>query len=123
MIKTKKTANLFCRNWLTLKLDVTLLCVLVFVNTENLTAATFHTKLSNMKLRCCLIVRQVRMSRDAAGVEGVHDVLTGQNEEDEDEEGKVTEDEEPRACGVCGDLAKGYHFNALTCEGCKGFFR
>uniref|UniRef100_A0A3B5MLW5 Nuclear receptor subfamily 1, group I, member 2 n=1 Tax=Xiphophorus couchianus TaxID=32473 RepID=A0A3B5MLW5_9TELE len=35
----------------------------------------------------------------------------------------VTEDEEPKACGVCGDLAKGYHFNALTCEGCKGFFR
>ncbi|KAF7215676.1 nuclear receptor subfamily 1 group I member 2 isoform X1 [Nothobranchius furzeri] len=35
----------------------------------------------------------------------------------------LTEDEEPRVCGVCGDLAKGYHFNALTCEGCKGFFR
>ncbi|XP_028249365.1 nuclear receptor subfamily 1 group I member 2 [Parambassis ranga] len=33
------------------------------------------------------------------------------------------EDEEPRACAVCGDQAKGYHFNALTCEGCKGFFR
>lgn len=40
-------------------------------------------------------------------------------EDDEEEEG----DEEPKFCGVCGDQAKGYHFNALTCEGCKGFFR
>lgn len=61
------------------------------------------------------------MSRKTAGVKSMHDFLSNQNEEDD--EGKVTEDEEPRACGVCGDLAKGYHFNALTCEGCKGFFR
>ncbi|XP_010614903.1 nuclear receptor subfamily 1 group I member 3 isoform X2 [Fukomys damarensis] len=30
---------------------------------------------------------------------------------------------EPRNCVVCGDRATGYHFHALTCEGCKGFFR
>lgn len=24
---------------------------------------------------------------------------------------------------MCGDRASGYHYNALTCEGCKGFFR
>ncbi|KFW70793.1 Vitamin D3 receptor [Pygoscelis adeliae] len=28
----------------------------------------------------------------------------------------------PRICGVCGDRATGFHFNAMTCEGCKGFF-
>nr|XP_020827693.1 nuclear receptor subfamily 1 group I member 3 isoform X2 [Phascolarctos cinereus] len=28
-----------------------------------------------------------------------------------------------RSCAVCGDRATGYHFHALTCEGCKGFFR
>ncbi|KAK2839906.1 hypothetical protein Q5P01_013646 [Channa striata] len=65
----------------------------------------------------------------ANGAQTVHEVLSRQTEDEdeeedeEDDEGKVTEDEEPRACGVCGDLAKGYHFNALTCEGCKGFFR
>ncbi|XP_053185022.1 nuclear receptor subfamily 1 group I member 2 [Scomber japonicus] len=55
----------------------------------------------------------------------IREVVTGQNEEkeEEEEEERGTEDEEPKACGVCGDLAKGYHFNALTCEGCKGFFR
>lgn len=26
-------------------------------------------------------------------------------------------------CTVCGDIASGYHYNALTCEGCKSFFR
>ncbi|KAL6726753.1 hypothetical protein Aduo_008692 [Ancylostoma duodenale] len=25
-------------------------------------------------------------------------------------------------CLVCGDKASGYHYNALTCEGCKGNF-
>ncbi|ESO86483.1 hypothetical protein LOTGIDRAFT_59139, partial [Lottia gigantea] len=26
-------------------------------------------------------------------------------------------------CGVCGDRALGYNFNAITCESCKAFFR
>lgn len=59
------------------------------------------------------------MSEKAAGVQIISEVLARQGYEEE----KLTDDEEPRVCGVCGDLANGYHFNALTCEGCKGFFR
>ncbi|XP_023573386.1 nuclear receptor subfamily 1 group I member 2 [Octodon degus] len=33
------------------------------------------------------------------------------------------EDGSLQVCRVCGDKANGYHFNVLTCEGCKGFFR
>lgn len=28
-----------------------------------------------------------------------------------------------KVCGVCGDKALGYNFNAVTCESCKAFFR
>ncbi|XP_013790291.1 nuclear hormone receptor HR96-like [Limulus polyphemus] len=28
-----------------------------------------------------------------------------------------------KICGVCGDKAMGYNFNAITCESCKAFFR
>ncbi|XP_004443748.1 PREDICTED: nuclear receptor subfamily 1 group I member 3 isoform X2 [Ceratotherium simum simum] len=35
----------------------------------------------------------------------------------------ASEEDEPRNCVVCGDRATGYHFHALTCEGCKSFFR
>ncbi|XP_028846256.1 nuclear receptor subfamily 1 group I member 2 isoform X2 [Denticeps clupeoides] len=43
--------------------------------------------------------------------------------EGDDEEVESEEDEELKICQVCGDRATGYHFNAMTCEGCKGFFR
>uniref|UniRef100_A0AAR2K2Y1 Nuclear receptor subfamily 1 group I member 2 n=1 Tax=Pygocentrus nattereri TaxID=42514 RepID=A0AAR2K2Y1_PYGNA len=36
---------------------------------------------------------------------------------------ELDEDDDPKVCQVCGDKATGYHFNAMTCEGCKGFFR
>ncbi|XP_062862427.1 nuclear receptor subfamily 1 group I member 2 isoform X1 [Trichomycterus rosablanca] len=41
-----------------------------------------------------------------------------------DESGvEEAEGDDPKVCQVCGDTATGYHFNAMTCEGCKGFFR
>ncbi|KAJ8388572.1 hypothetical protein AAFF_G00132860 [Aldrovandia affinis] len=46
--------------------------------------------------------------------------LSEQEEEEEEEDDE--KDEEPKVCQVCGDRATGYHFNAMTCEGCKGFF-
>lgn len=59
-------------------------------------------------------------NKSAAGAQTIQEALAwGEKNEEE----RVTEDEEPTSCAVCGDLAKGYHFNALTCEGCKGFFR
>ncbi|XP_064424510.1 nuclear receptor subfamily 1 group I member 3 isoform X2 [Latimeria chalumnae] len=39
------------------------------------------------------------------------------------EVGELDSDDEYKICAVCGDKATGYHFNAMTCEGCKGFFR
>lgn len=30
---------------------------------------------------------------------------------------------EGSACVICGDHASGYHYNVLSCEGCKGFYR
>jgi len=30
---------------------------------------------------------------------------------------------EDKICGVCGDKALGFNFDAISCESCKAFFR
>lgn len=61
------------------------------------------------------------MNNRCSSVQTIREALSLQNKEDEEVD--VLKDEEAGACGVCGDQARGYHFNAWTCEGCKGFFR
>ncbi|XP_030641761.1 nuclear receptor subfamily 1 group I member 2 [Chanos chanos] len=64
------------------------------------------------------------MSKDELGEQPLPENSGEEEEEGEDgEDEESEEDEEPKVCQVCGDRATGYHFNAMTCEGCKGFFR
>ncbi|XP_073701510.1 nuclear receptor subfamily 1 group I member 2 [Garra rufa] len=64
----------------------------------------------------CLL--QLRMSEDMEELSPLGDSGHGDGSEEETEE-----DDELKICQVCGDKSTGYHFNAMTCEGCKGFFR
>lgn len=36
---------------------------------------------------------------------------------------KSRKNKEDKYCGVCGDRALGYNFDAISCESCKAFFR
>lgn len=36
---------------------------------------------------------------------------------------KIRKNKEDKYCGVCGDRALGYNFDAISCESCKAFFR
>ncbi len=37
--------------------------------------------------------------------------------------GRTRKNKEDKTCGVCGDRALGYNFDAISCESCKAFFR
>lgn len=39
------------------------------------------------------------------------------------EGGRPRRHKETKICGVCGDKALGYNFDAISCESCKAFFR
>ena len=38
-------------------------------------------------------------------------------------QGRSRKNKEGKICGVCGDHALGYNFDAISCESCKAFFR
>uniref|UniRef100_A0A8C1LGJ2 Nuclear receptor subfamily 1 group I member 2 n=2 Tax=Cyprinus carpio TaxID=7962 RepID=A0A8C1LGJ2_CYPCA len=63
-------------------------------------------------------ILQLRMSKEMEELSPLVDSGHGDGSEEETED-----DGEPKICQVCGDKSTGYHFNAMTCEGCKGFFR
>ncbi|KAG1945469.1 nuclear receptor subfamily 1 group I member 2 [Pimephales promelas] len=65
-----------------------------------------------------MCILQIRMSKEMEELSPLGDSGHGDESEEETEE-----DDEPKICQVCGDKSTGYHFNAMTCEGCKGFFR
>uniref|UniRef100_A0A8C1LFN9 Nuclear receptor subfamily 1 group I member 2 n=1 Tax=Cyprinus carpio TaxID=7962 RepID=A0A8C1LFN9_CYPCA len=69
-----------------------------------------------MSLDICIL--QLRMSKEMEELSPLVDSGHGDGSEEETED-----DGEPKICQVCGDKSTGYHFNAMTCEGCKGFFR
>ena len=37
--------------------------------------------------------------------------------------GRPRKNKDSKICGVCGDKALGYNFDAISCESCKAFFR
>lgn len=39
------------------------------------------------------------------------------------ETGRPRKHKDNKTCGVCGDKALGYNFDAISCESCKAFFR
>ncbi|XP_043206625.1 ecdysone receptor-like isoform X6 [Amphibalanus amphitrite] len=72
-------------------------------------------------------VRKILISAPQPEISKGHDDLAspcsnGQFGDDKRKKGPVPRQNE-ELCLVCGDRASGYHYNALTCEGCKGFFR
>ncbi|KAK3603054.1 hypothetical protein CHS0354_015746 [Potamilus streckersoni] len=67
------------------------------------------TKESRVQCQYCRYQRCLALHMFCPGSEGDHSA----------KESRVSD----IPCSVCGSASSGFHFGALTCEGCKGFFR
>lgn len=61
---------------------------------------------------------------DEAKISGISDSSTDPStDKDETSSNKKKKIKDEKRCRVCGDMALGYNFDAVTCESCKAFFR
>ncbi|XP_074643728.1 vitamin D3 receptor B-like [Tubulanus polymorphus] len=52
-----------------------------------------------------------------------YDMVKSPSEQNETNNKNKTRCKDKKICGVCGDKALGYNFDAISCESCKAFFR
>ncbi|KAH9524785.1 hypothetical protein Btru_027816 [Bulinus truncatus] len=92
-----------------------LTCRLVFIITASLTRTTLVTLLV---IKFTLVVsRGVVWAADSSPARSASQAKREQKRRPKPKDGTVL------FCGVCGDRALGYNFDAISCESCKAFFR
>nr|XP_053652729.1 uncharacterized protein LOC128702493 isoform X2 [Cherax quadricarinatus] len=63
------------------------------------------------------------MMEDSLASPGGEDSVSSPTQQEEASTSASKQRPDSKKCGVCGDRALGYNFNAITCESCKAFFR
>lgn len=68
---------------------------------------------------CCLFCFAFAGREDLSPSSSLNGYSTNESDAKKAKKGPTPRQQE-ELCLVCGDRASGYHYNALTCEGCKG---